>query len=223
MSYDPLGGTAKLELEKETIRRAVAALPTGTTIGVLAFNDGQEWAVPWTTIGAATSQADRRAILVAVDAITADGGSELPAALTAAVNTIQTDVTASVKHIVLLSDGKWRSGSEQVYRQLLTGAVQDGIVLSTIAFGDDADTGTMQLLAELGHGRYHRVVRPEDIPTLTIHRDAMSVTEPAATPQAAGAEGRDRSRTIHFWLWRSGTWTMAAPPSGSAISGGAGH
>ncbi|HKG26856.1 MAG TPA: hypothetical protein VKB09_14500, partial [Thermomicrobiales bacterium] len=31
MSYDPLGGTAKLEMEKETIRRAVAAMPVGTT------------------------------------------------------------------------------------------------------------------------------------------------------------------------------------------------
>ncbi len=184
MSYDPLGGTAKLELEKETVRRAVAALPVGTTIGVMAFNEWQEWVVPWTRIGATTEQADRREIIAAVDAITAEGGSEMPAALTAAVAAMRADVDATTKHIVLLSDGKWRGGSEQFYRQVVGGAVQEGFVLSTIAFGDDADTATMQLLAEIGNGRYHLVVTPEDIPMLNIEGGSVTVEGVAATPAA---------------------------------------
>jgi hypothetical protein len=183
MSYDPRGGTPKLEMEKETLRRAVAALPEGTTIGVIAFNDHQQWAVPLTELGA-PGQADRDEIVAAIDGITAEGGSELPAALTVAFAALRTDVTAPVKHVVLLSDGKSRGGDEQVYSELLAAAAADGITLSTIAFGEDADTATMQLLAELGNGRYHLVVTPADIPMLTLREGQPSIDEGPATPVA---------------------------------------
>jgi Mg-chelatase subunit ChlD len=167
-SYDPLGGMPRLEQEKETLRRAVAAVPPGTTIGVLAFNDQQQWVVRLTAIGAATSAADRQQIVKAIDAVTAEGGTEFPPVLATAFDALRTASAASAKHVVLLSDGKSRSGSEKSYRKQVGEAVADGITLSTIAFGGDADTATMQMLAELGNGRYHYVEKPADIPTLTL-------------------------------------------------------
>jgi Mg-chelatase subunit ChlD len=186
MSYDPLGGTTKLELEQETIRRAVTGLPAGSTIGVIAFNDQSQWVVPLLTIQEATSEADRLTIVAAVDAITADGGSELPAAPTFAFDALRNE--SGDRHVILLSDGKSRFGDEATYRSQIGGAVADGITLSTIAFGDDADVATMQLLADLGNGRYHVVRTAEDVPTVTVREAQVAIGADGATPAASGAE-----------------------------------
>jgi hypothetical protein len=46
MSYDPLGGEGKIELAKEAVRLAARSLTEGDQVGVLVFNDRQEWVVP---------------------------------------------------------------------------------------------------------------------------------------------------------------------------------
>jgi hypothetical protein len=163
MSYDPLGGATKLALEKGTVRRAVTTLPAGTTLA---------------------SGADREAILAAIDGITADGGSELLDALRTAFEALRVEQNATVKQVVLMSDGKSRGGDEPTYRKLIGAAVADGITLDTIAFGDDADAATMQVLAEIGHGRYSLVVTNGDVPTLTVNDGRLVIEGSLATPNA---------------------------------------
>ena len=78
MSYDPLGGAGKIEMAKEAVRLAAGSLVEGDQIGVIVFNDRQEWAVPLTPI---EGEASRRRIDAQVNAITADGGTEILPAL----------------------------------------------------------------------------------------------------------------------------------------------
>jgi Ca-activated chloride channel family protein len=162
MSYDPLGGTSKIDMAKEAVRLASQSLANGDEVGILSFNDQQHWVVQMTKID---GQETRNQIEAAISAVTADGGTEIYPALDVGYDAInQSD--ADVRHIILLSDGKSRTGTAESYKRLIESS--SGITLSTIAIGDDADTELMQSLAEWGNGRYHFTDKPEDIPRVTL-------------------------------------------------------
>jgi len=164
MSYDPLGGTSKIEMAKEAVRLAARALANGDEVGILAFNDQQQWIVQLTVLD---TDETRNTIDVAIDGITSDGGTEIYAALNVGFDAIGRS-DADVRHIVLLSDGKSRTGSDESYRKLIEQNQANRTTLSTIAIGDDSDTELLQKLAEWGNGRYHFTEKPEDIPRLTL-------------------------------------------------------
>ncbi|MGH2558579.1 MAG: VWA domain-containing protein [Thermomicrobiales bacterium] len=164
MSYDPLGGTSKIEMAKQAARLAVASVADGDQIGILAFNDQQHWIVEMTTID---GQATRDQINAAIDGVSSDGGTEIFPALSAGYDAIRS-VEADVRHIVLLSDGKSRTGTRESYQKLIADSIGDRTTLSTIAIGDDSDTDLLQFLAEQGGGRYHFTEKAEDIPRLTM-------------------------------------------------------
>ncbi len=164
MSYDPLGGAGKIEMAKEAVRQAARSLSDDDQIGVLVFNDKQEWVVQMTSVG---DEAHRREIDEKIAAITADGGTEILPALNVGFDAIR-NVDADVRHIVLLSDGKSRTGTRESYQKLIDDVVADRTTLSTIAIGNDADTDLLNFLADEGNGRYHFTDRAEEIPKLTL-------------------------------------------------------
>ncbi|HEY7035553.1 MAG TPA: VWA domain-containing protein [Thermomicrobiales bacterium] len=164
MSYDPLGGTSKIEMAKEAVKLAAEALANGDEVGILAFNDQQQWVVQLTKID---GDATRQTINAAIDGITADGGTEIYSALNVGFDAIAKS-DADVRHVVLLSDGKSRTGTDASYQKLIQDNQANRITLSTIAIGDDSDTELLQKLAEWGNGRYHFTEKPEDIPRLTL-------------------------------------------------------
>ncbi len=173
MSYNPLGGLSKIEMAKEAVRAAAGSLAEGDTIGILGFSDSQQWFVNMTVI---ESQSTRDGIDLAIDSITANGGTEIYPALQIGFDAIrQTD--ADVRHVILLSDGKSQSGTREAYEQLIAQTVTDRTTLSTIAIGDDADVDLLQAMAAQGGGRYHFTDKPEDIPRVTL-----------AEAQSAGAQ-----------------------------------
>jgi Mg-chelatase subunit ChlD len=164
MGYDPLGGKGKIEMAKEAVRLAARSLAVGDQIGVIAFNDRQEWVVPMTTIA---DDATRAGIDRKIDAIEPDGGTEILPALSVGLDAIR-NADADARHIVLLSDGKARTGTRESYKRLLDDALADRTTLSTIAIGEDADTDLLNFLADEGGGRYHFTVRDDEIPQLTL-------------------------------------------------------
>ncbi|MBA3336131.1 MAG: VWA domain-containing protein [Chloroflexia bacterium] len=163
MSYAP-GNTPKIDLAREAVGVAAQSLADGDQVGILLFNDNQHWILPLTTIEGA---AERQLIDDAVAGISADGGTEIYPALQVGFDAIR-NADADVRHIILLSDGKSRTGTRETYQKLIDDVVSDRTTLSTIAVGEDADTDLLQFLAEQGNGRYHFTERPEDIPRLTL-------------------------------------------------------
>lgn len=164
MGYDPANGRGKIEMAKEAARLAAGALSPGDQIGVIAFNDRQEWLVPFATIEDSASLA---AIGRRIDTLEPDGGTEILPALSVGLDAIR-NAPADARHIVLLSDGKARTGTRETYQRLLDDVLADRTTLSTIALGQDADTDLLNFLADEGGGRYHFTVRDEDIPLLTL-------------------------------------------------------
>lgn len=181
MATGPLQTSSKIDMAKEAVRLAGGALSDGDEIGILVFNDKQQWIVKLEVIDGPD---DRARISAAVDTITSDGGTEIYPALDVGFDEIsQSD--ADVRHVVLLSDGKSSTGTPESYEKLITEIRDSNTTLSTIAIGDDADTDLLQFLAEKGNGNYHPTERPEDIPLLTL-----------AEAQSAGSQSVFRGA---FW------------------------
>ncbi len=164
MSYGAAGTATKIDMAKEAAKLAVGALADGDVVGILAFSDGQQWLVPLTTIDGQTT---RDQINAAIDSMKAEGGTEIFPALQVGFAAIR-NTDADVRHVVLLSDGKSRTGTVESYQQEIADAVADRTTLSTIAIGEDSDVELMTVLAEDGYGRFHFASTAEEIPRLTL-------------------------------------------------------
>lgn len=164
MSYDPLGGSSKIDMAKDAAVRAAGSLADGDFIGILAFDNEQQWIVEMTEI---TGETTRQDIANQVAGVEPEGGTEIYPALSLGFDAIS-NVDADAKHIVLLTDGKSRTGTRESYQQLLDQVVSADTTLSTIAIGEDSDQELLQFLSEEGNGRYHFTNRPEDIPRITL-------------------------------------------------------
>jgi Ca-activated chloride channel homolog len=164
MATDPLHATSKIDMAREAAHLAADVMLDGDEIGVLVFNDKQEWIVPLATVG---GPEDRSRIHAAIDTIAAAGGTEIYPALSVGLDSIS-NASTEVRHVVLLSDGKSSTGTRESYDKLIASLDAAGATLSTIAVGEDADTDLLQYLAEQGRGNYHATLRAEDIPVLTV-------------------------------------------------------
>lgn len=165
MSYNPSqGSAAKIDLAKDGVVTAASALTTGDQIGVIAFNDEPVWALPMTKL---TGQGDLARVEQAIAPLSADGGTELYPAMQVGYDSLR-NVDADVRHIILLSDGKSRSGTRETYGRLVNDIGNDNITLSTVALGTDADLELLEYLSVEGNGRYHIANTPEEIPLVTF-------------------------------------------------------
>jgi len=150
-------GVSKLELAKEAVIRAVETLMPDDVFGVIAFDDGFEWIAPFQTIGG-----DIGAVQSRIANISLGGGTSILPGLQEAVNVLQNAET-KLKHIILLTDGQAeQSGYDPVINRMLA----NGITLSSIAVGADADQILLKSLAESGGGRYYYTDEFTDLPQI---------------------------------------------------------
>lgn len=164
MSYAPDGGATKMDMAKEAANVAMQALSNGDTFGVLAFSDSQEWIVPLKQLN---TDADRTDSSNAISKLEADGGTEIYPTLAVGLDAIR-NANADVRHIILLTDGRARSGTRADYAKLLADAQADHVTVSTIAIGSDADTDLLAFIADKGNGEYHYTEKPAEIPKITL-------------------------------------------------------
>ena len=150
-------GVSKLELAKEAVIRAVDALSPEDTFGVIAFDDGFDWAVHFSTLGKSASAVQDR-----IAQISPGGGTSILPGLTEAVQTLVNSDT-KLKHIILLTDGQ---AEQSGYNSVLSQMKEHGITLSSIAVGSDSDTRLLEMLAEEGGGRYYYTDEFTDLPKI---------------------------------------------------------
>jgi uncharacterized membrane protein len=168
-------GVSKLDMAKEAALLATESLRKEDRVGILAFDDRQEWAVEFQTLGAGLSlgQVQER-----ISAIQLGGGTDICAALDLGLSTLEQQ-PGQVRHAVLMTDGQsYLGGRCGPYDLLIERARAHDITLSSIAIGEDADTDLLQELARAGAGRYHFARQPEDIPRLTLIESQIASAEP---------------------------------------------
>jgi len=173
-------GIPKVDIGKEAILRAVAALTARDEFGVVAFDEDAHWAIrtaPLGNVGDVESQ---------ISGIKADGQTNIFAGLSEAVASLE-KTTATRRHIVLLTDGWSRSGD---YEALLTRMAAAGITLSTVGAGGGA-ADILRTLAERGGGRFYPAPNPASIPDIFLKEtqqvSGQQIVEEAFFPIQTGS------------------------------------
>ena len=130
----------------------------------------------------------RRPIAEKLRELQVGGGTDLYGALEEAHRVMRRE-QARVKHLIVLSDGL--TEGKRDFDSLGRRIAADGITVTTVAMGGDADKELMTRLSELGKGRFYHTDDPTNVPriftseTLTITRDLV-------------VEGSIRPRQVHM-------------------------
>jgi len=165
MSHDVSGmGVKKIELAKEAASQAVAQLSEKDYVGVITFDHAANWVIEMQPLGDPTQLSSR------IGSITSGGGTDIYAGLAPAVDALIASKAKS-KHIVLLTDGVSAPGD---YEGLVRKMSENGITLSAVAVGADADTGLMQWLAHHGKGRYYYTEDGNALPKIFAHESHLA-------------------------------------------------
>jgi Ca-activated chloride channel homolog len=174
------GNPSKLELAKEGALGVVDLAYQEDLLGMIVFSDGSstEWAFD---IRKATEQG-KREMTQAILNIEAEGGTVLRPAYELALSKLR-DTEASIKHIIILSDGKLNDaatvfggdGSEVDFNVVAVTALGLGITTSTIAIGDEADFARLESIASSGGGRYYEALDVTTLPRIFAN-EALTAT-----------------------------------------------
>jgi Mg-chelatase subunit ChlD len=152
------GGASKMDLAKEAALAAVELLGEYDQVGILAFDDHNQWMIQ------PTFASDLTPIEDAIGRMQPGGGTEIYPAVKEAFDAL-VPLDAKVKHIILLTDGEAPRGPyEDLAKQMEAAQVS----MSTVGIGSDADTNLLEELAQLGHGRYYDGNDPFDLPQLLV-------------------------------------------------------
>ncbi len=155
-----LGATrSQQEIANEAAAMAIRTLDRRDLVGVVTFNSNAD--VVWPL------QPNRKTaqLVQEVLSINPGGGTNMAPGLERAREQLAAS-TAKVKHVVVLSDGK--SQRSQSLPDLAEQMRKDGIKLSMIAVGDDADTRTMAVMAERGDGVFYHAINANQLPKIFL-------------------------------------------------------
>jgi len=152
-----LEGTRKVDIGKEAILRAAAALTAQDELGVVAFDDDAQWIVrtqPLGTVGNLQGQ---------IAGIQPEGTTNIFAGLENAVDSLE-QARSTRRHIILLTDG-WSSSGQ--YRDLIARMKAAGITLSTVGAGGGSNP-FLETLAKDAGGRFYDAANPASIPDIFL-------------------------------------------------------
>ncbi len=172
-------GLPKTDLAKEATYQAIQLLGPSDEVGIVAFDDEAVWIAPTLPL---SEQPD---IAAALAAIQPEGGTNIYAGLSAAVDSL-VQARGRVKHIILITDGWSNTGD---FDALLQQMAENSITLSIIGAGGGA-AEFLEELAERGGGRFYAVTDPHEIPAIFLKETKLSLRAyivEGDIPLAAGA------------------------------------
>ncbi|HEY7915319.1 MAG TPA: VWA domain-containing protein [Blastocatellia bacterium] len=152
----------KMEMTREAAQTTIDFLSDRDRIGVVAFDSEAN------SIFGLTPVENKEQLKRQISAIEVGGGTNMFPGIDMAYGWLQSS-DAQMKHIIVLSDGQSEPGD---FTRIARNARDAGITLTTVAVGDDADVGLMQMLAEVGDGRFYAADRPDMLPRI-FTREAM--------------------------------------------------
>jgi uncharacterized membrane protein len=152
-----IGGVRKVDIGKEAILRAAAALTERDELGVVAFNEQAHWVIRTQPLGGVDDLAGQ------ISGIAPLGQTNIFAGLEQAVVSLE-EATATRRHIILLTDG-WSSSGQ--YDAILARMKAAGITLSTVGAGGGSNP-FLQGLPQQGGGRFYDAANPSSIPDIFL-------------------------------------------------------
>ncbi|MEM6431556.1 MAG: VWA domain-containing protein, partial [Deinococcota bacterium] len=172
------GRPSKISLAKEGAISVVELAYQEDRLGLITFSDQTEWAF---NLRPATDRGKLEMLQAILD-IDTQGGTILRPAYEQALETLRAS-DASVKHIIILSDGQlydgrgpFSNGGEATnFDDLARLGFGDGITTSTIALGEGADFERLEGIARAGDGRYYSALDVSTLPRIFTN-EALTAT-----------------------------------------------
>jgi len=165
----------KLELSKAAAMAAVRVLGRDDYVGVVAFDSAAQWVVPMTKID------DPAEIIRRIARLDSGGGTDMQPGMAQGYRGLR-EVSAAVKHMVVLTDGQTHGSNFVPMAQF---ARSEKITTTCVAIGADAAAGLLSGIAGAGGGKYYLVDNPNTIPRIFM-KEAMRVSRPVIFEDAAG-------------------------------------
>lgn len=165
------GDVVKIDLLKEAAAAAAEVMPEEDVLGAIAFDRYPYWLVQPQPVAEA-----REALFAALRGLTASGGTDVFPALEEAVHALLPS-QARIRHTIVISDGK-TNRDEEILARLREVVAQEGIGVTTVAVGADADLETLYELASLGGGRTYVLASMADLRPVLVQE-----TERVARPR----------------------------------------
>lgn len=160
MSWSAMGsGKSKQELADEATAMAIGRLQKSDEVGIIAFNSDFEVVLPL------APNADIPAAQRAAREISPGGGTNMPPAIEEALAQLAR-VDVKHKHLIVLSDGL--SQGRELLPGLAKRAGEQGVKLSTVAVGLDADGQGMEQMATISGGKFYHVLNPSALPRIFL-------------------------------------------------------
>lgn len=160
------GAVSKLTLAKEAAMNALESLRESDEINVIAFDDKYQNVVEMQSAG------NIQDIKEMIGGISLGGGTSIYPALEQGYKA-QLNSKGKIKHIVLLTDGQ-DTFSLSNYTALINNIKNEGMTLSTVSVGEDADGNLLEALALQGGGRHYHTDQYTDIPRIFAREVLLS-------------------------------------------------
>ena len=160
------GEVSKLTLAKEAAMNALESLRESDEINVIAFDDKYQNVVEM------QSAKDIKSIKEMIGGISIGGGTSIYPALEQGYKS-QLNSKGKIKHIILLTDGQDGFPLSN-YTDLINNIKNEGITLSTVSVGEDADGNLLEALANQGGGRHYHTDQYTDIPRIFAREVLLS-------------------------------------------------
>jgi Ca-activated chloride channel homolog len=155
----------KIAMARQSLLSIADSLSPQDSVGVLAFNHAFQWIVPIQKFR------DRRLFLQQLTSLTAEGGTEIPPALSAAYHAALAS-KAKYRHIVLVTDGISEEGNSV---QLAQEAFRQGIAISTVGIGAAVNRSFLEAVAKGSGGKSYLLATAGDLKQITL-RDVRDYT-----------------------------------------------
>ncbi len=171
------GSPSRLELAKEGAVGVVDLAYERDMLGFITFSDRAEWVF---RPRAATLQG-KREMSAAILNIQPQGGTIFEASYREALTALD-ESNAALKHIIVLTDGKFSDGTSPFssgptldFARLAASGQGRGITTSTVAIGKGADTEELTRMARAGRGRYYEALDATTLPRI-FTSEALTAT-----------------------------------------------
>jgi Ca-activated chloride channel homolog len=169
------GNAQKLELALEGVSNVIELANPKDLLGLITFSDTAKWV--FKPIRATDN--NKLQMIRAVQDVQPEGGTILGPAYTQAIQALK-DRKASIKHIILLTDGQLADAEESNpnppdFPGMAKAANDAGITTSSIAVGSDADVPRLKAIAKAGKGRYYEALQIDTLPRI-FTTEALTAT-----------------------------------------------
>ncbi len=167
----------KMVLCKAAARAAVMMLGPSDSLGIISFDSAPHEVIPMQKVG------QRSHMLPMIGRIRPGGGTDMFPAMRQAFAQL-TRADASVKHMIVLTDGQTNPGD-------FLGLVQEmkdaGITVTSVAIGQGADVDLLRRIANAGGGKLYHVISPKAIPQIVM-RESRRVSRPLIFESGEGVQ-----------------------------------